>query len=233
MSRASSLYRLQQLDIELMNSHERIKEIQQILEDDEAIVGLREILEISEIQLKEARTTHSTARYDVDTQRAKIEQTEKTLYGGLVRNPKELQERQQEAESLKRYLVTLEDRLLEAMIHLDEMQEQRDIADQALTRALENQTHQHSNLKQELESLLTKIERLDAEREAAVASVVQEDLELYEDIRKRLGGRAIVLVQEGSCSACGLILAHSVQQTIRSGSDLIRCGQCGRILYAG
>jgi len=233
MSRASSLYRLQQLDFELMNSHERIKEIQQILEDDKAIVRLREILETSEIQLKDTRTIHSAARHDVDSQRAKIEQTEKTLYGGLVRNPKELQERQQEAESLKRYLVALEDRLLEAMIHLDEMQEQRDTADEALTRALEIQVHQHRDLKQELEDLLAKIERLDAEREAALASVVQEDQELYEDIRKRLGGRAIVLVQEGSCSACGMVVAHSVQQSIRSGSDLIRCGQCGRILYAG
>lgn len=233
MSRASSLYRLQQLDIELMSCHERVKEIQQILEDDKAVVRSREVLETSEIELKEARTAHSTARHDVDTQRAKIERTEKTLYGGFVQNPKELQERQQEAESLERYLVTLEDRLLEAMIRLDETQERRDTADEALTRALENQAHQHSESKQELESLSTKVDRLDAEREAALASVVQEDRELYEDMRKRLGGMAIVLVQEGSCSACGLVLAHSTQQSIRSGSDLIRCSQCGRILYAG
>jgi predicted nucleic acid-binding Zn-ribbon protein len=233
MSRASSLYRLQQLDLELMSCHERVKEIRQILEDDEAVVRLRQILETSENELRDARTTHSTARHDVDMQRAKIERTEKTLYGGFVQNPKELQERQQEAESLKRYLVTLEDRLLEAMIRLDETQERRDTADEALKRALENQAHQHRDLKQELENLSTKIERLDAEREAALASVVKEDQELYEDIRKRLGGMAIVLVQEGSCSACGLVLAHSMQQSIRSGSDLIRCGQCGRILYAG
>lgn len=233
MSRASSLYRLQQLDIELMSCHERVKEIQQVLEDDDAVVRLREILETSENKLKDARTNHSTARHDVDTQRAKIEQTEKTLYGGFVQNPKELQDRQQEAESLKRYLVTLEDRLLEAMIRLDETQEWRDTANEALTRALENQAHQHRELKQELESLSTKNKRLDAEREAALASVIQEDQELYEDIRKRLGGMTIVLVQEGSCSACGMVLAHSMQQSIRSGSDLIRCGQCGRILYAG
>jgi hypothetical protein len=233
MSRASSLYRLQQLDIELLNSQERVEEIQQILEDDKEIVRLRGVLENSETELITTKTAHSTARHDVDTQRAKIERTEKTLYGGFVRNPKELQERQQEAESLSRYLVTLEDRLLEAMIHLDETQEERDTADEALTRALENQAHQHRDLNLELESLLAKFERLDAEREAALASVVQGDQALYEDLRKRLGGRAIVLVHEGGCSACGLVLAHSVQQSIRSGSDLVRCGQCGRILYAG
>lgn len=233
MSRASSLFRLQQLDIELMNSHERVEEIKQILEDDQEVIRLRGVLENSEIKFKTAQTAHSTARHDVDTQRAKIDRTEKTLYGGFVQNPKELQERQQEAESLRRYLVTLEDRLLEAMIHLDETQEQRDTADEALTHALDNQAHQHKDLNLELESLSAKIERLDAEREAALASVVQGDLTLYEALRKRLGGRAIVLVHEGGCSACGLVLAHSVQQSIRSGSELIRCNQCGRILYAG
>lgn len=233
MSRASSLYRLQQLDIELMNSHERVEEIQQILEDDKEVVRLRRILENSEAELKTAKTAHTTARHDVDSQRAKIERTEKTLYGGFVQNPKELQERQQEAESLRRYLVTLEDRLLEAMIDLDESQEERDTADEALTRALDNQAHQHKDLNFELENLFAKIERLDAEREAALASVVQDDQALYETLLKRLGGRAIVLVHEGSCSACGLVVAHSVQQSIRSGSELIRCGQCGRILYAG
>ena len=233
MSRASSLYRLQQLDIELMNSHERIEEIEQILEDDIEVKRLRVVLEKSEVQLKTAQTGHTSARHDVDVHRAKIERTEKTLYGGIVQNPKELQERQQEADSLRRYLVTLEDRLLEAMIHLDEMQEERNTADEALTRALDNQALQHKDLNLELESLLAKIERLNAEREAALASVVQDDQALYEALRKRLGGRAIVLVHEGSCSACGLVLAHSVQQSIRSGSELIRCGQCGRILYAG
>lgn len=233
MSRASSLYRLQQLDIELMSSHERVEEIQQILEDDNEVVRLRGIVENCEAELKSAQTAHTNARHDVDTQRDKIERTEKTLYGGFVQNPKELQERQQEAESLRRYLVTLEDRLLEAMIYLDETQEAKDTADQALTGALENQAHQHKDLTLELENQKTKIERLDAEREAALASVVEGDQALYDTLRKRLSGRAIVLVHEGSCSACGLVLAHSVQQSIRSGTELIRCGQCGRILYAG
>jgi predicted nucleic acid-binding Zn-ribbon protein len=233
MSRASSLYRLQQLDIELMSSHERVEEIKQILEDDKEVIRLRGVLENSETELKTAQTAHSTARLDVDTQRAKIERTEKTLYGGFVQNPKELQERQQEAESLRRYLATLEDRLLEVMIQLDETQEKRDAADEALTRALDNLAHQHKDLNLELESLSAKIERLDAEREAALASVVQGDLTQYEALRKRLGGRAIVLVHDGGCSACGLVLAHSAQQSIRSGSELIRCSQCGRILYAG
>jgi predicted nucleic acid-binding Zn-ribbon protein len=74
---------------------------------------------------------------------------------------------------------------------------------------------------------------MEAEREAALANVEQQDLKLYDDLRKQAGGIGIALLQDGNCSACGLGLAQSIQQSIRSGKDLIRCGQCRRVLYAG
>jgi len=233
MSRASSLYSLQILDLKLESSRERVTEILAILEDDQDIISCRGILEKTEAKLKDARAANSRAEHVVASQRAKIEQTEKTLYGGTIRNPKELQDRQQEAESLKRYLVTLEDRLLEVMIQLDEAQQERDAASGNLARAEDIQTTQHKDLNQEREGLLESINRMDAEREAALANVDQQDLSLYEDLKQRFGGIVITLVQAGNCGACGFGVAHSVQQSIRSGSNLIRCDQCGRILYAG
>lgn len=233
MSRASSLYWLQKLDLKLESSRERVTEILTILEDDQEIIRCREILEKTEVQLKEARAVNSRAERAVSSQRAKIEQTEKTLYGGSIRNPKELQDRQQEAESLKRHLSTLEDRLLEAMIQLDEAQQEWDAASETLARAEDILKAQHKDLNQEHEELLASINRMDAEREAALANVDQQDLALYEGLKKRFGGIAITIVQGGNCAACGLGLAHSVQQSVRSGNDLIRCDQCSRILYAG
>ena len=233
MSRTSSLYWLQVLDLKLASSRERVTEILAILEDDQEIIRCREILEKTEVKLKDARAANSRAERAVASQRAKIEQTEKTLYGGTIRNPKELQDRQQEAESLKRYLSTLEDRLLEAMIQLDEAQQVWDAASENLARAEDIRIAQHKDLNQEREELLASINRMDAEREAALENVDQKDLALYEDLKRRFGDVAITIVQGGNCAACGLGLAHSVQQSIRSGNDLIRCDQCGRILYAG
>ena len=45
--------------------------------------------------------------------------------------------------------------------------------------------------------------------------------------------KAFALVDEGTCSACGLALPGSEQQKVRSGDELVLCRQCGRILYAG
>lgn len=233
MSRASSLYRLQQLDLELDHSRPRIEEIKAILEDDREIVRHRQALSEAEEKLKTARKANSKADHAVSSQRSKIERTEKTLYGGTVRNPKELQDRQQEAESLKRFLGTLEDRLIEAMIALEEAQFQRDTADETLGAALKSRDAQHEDLNQERDQLMAAITRMEAEREAALVDVDRQDLNLYDELRKQAGSIAIALVQEGNCSACGLGLAQSIQQSIRSGNELVRCGQCRRILYAG
>ena len=233
MSRASSLYRLQQLDLELEGSHRRIDEIQRILGDDQALNRCLAALEAAEGVVREKSAVKLGAEHAVASQKDKIAQNEKALYGGAVRNPKELQDLQQESESLKRFLGTLEDRLLEAMIDLEEAEGERDRAKAALDSLQASRSTQHADLQQEHQSLLDKIERLGAEHEAAQASISAEDLALYGDIQSRLGGVVVALVQDGTCSACGVNLARSVQQATHSGTELVRCNQCGRILYAG
>jgi hypothetical protein len=233
MSRASSLYRLQQIDESLDRAHERIEEINRILADDEEIRQKQKILAAKEATFEAARKAHKKADDEVASQRTKIEQTERTLYGGSVRNPKELQDRQQEAESLKRYLVTLEDRLLDAMIELDESEKSFSAASDELAQTEASKASMHQDLIEERDQLSMEILRCEAEREAAEADVSEEDLKLYESLRDRFAGMVIALTRDSSCSACGMELARSVHQEIRTGDTLIRCHQCGRILYAG
>jgi predicted nucleic acid-binding Zn-ribbon protein len=233
MSRASSLYRLQQIDESLDRAHERIEEITRILADDEEIRQKKKICAAKEATFEIARKAHKKADDAVAAQRTKIEQTERTLYGGSVRNPKELQDRQQEAESLKRYLVTLEDRLLDAMIELDEAEKAFSAARDDLAQTEASKATMHQDLIEEREQLSMEISRCEAEREAAVTDVSEEDLQLYESLRDRFAGMVIALARDSSCSACGMELARSVHQEIRTEDTLIRCHQCGRILYAG
>ncbi|NIS82105.1 MAG: hypothetical protein GTO14_18285 [Anaerolineales bacterium] len=233
MSRVSSLHRLQELDQALDKNRERVEEILRILEDDSKIVHLKQALREVEDILQKARASHSKADHIVASQRAKIEQTERTLYSGTVRNPKELQDRQQEAESLKRYLVTLEDRLLDAMIELEEAEARHDAASNELSQAEGTRAAEHQDLTSEKERLLADISRKEAEREAALTDVDVEDLELYNTLRARFAGRVVSVEQDGNCSACGVELARSLLQELRTGDDLIRCRQCGRVLYAG
>jgi predicted nucleic acid-binding Zn-ribbon protein len=77
------------------------------------------------------------------------------------------------------------------------------------------------------------IERQEDEREAILGNISSEDLATYEKLKDRLRGIVVAEVVDGNCSICGVDLARSKLQDIQSGSELIRCSQCNRILYSG
>lgn len=233
MSRASNLYRLQDLDLTISQYQSRLSEIETILSDTEILTRAKIIFAEAKAKYQASQKHVRSAERLVQTQRNKIEKSERTLYGGVVNNPKELQDLQKEAASLKRYLSTLEDRLLDAMVTSEEAELQQQASAKELDRVTTQVTSKHNNLNAKQQSLQVDLQRLETEREAALVSINPDDLNLYQNLRQRVGNIAISLIQDGSCSACGLAQADSVQQAIRSGTELVRCGQCGRILYAG
>jgi predicted nucleic acid-binding Zn-ribbon protein len=233
MSSPSSLHRLQEVDQALDRVHARLQQIADTLADQSDLQRCKEALDAAEAQLQEARSANKSAEHDAASQRAKIEDTEKKLYGGMITNPKELEDLQQEAESLKRHLVTLDDRLLECMVELEEAESAHAAASQQLADAEQDHAQLEADLGDERTQLLSETERLETEKEACLASVSEEDLALYQKLRSSKGGKAISLMQEGCCSACGMSIPPAKQQAVRGMTELILCSQCGRILYAG
>lgn len=233
MSRAHSLYRLQQIDLALDRNQARMEQILAILADDEQIRRASQSLAEVQIALMEKQQAMKACESAVARQRDKIGQTEKTLYSGSISNPKELQDLQMEADSLKRYLSVLEDNQLEAMLDLEQVEEEHRAADDALQRLMQQKEAQHKELYREKETLLAEIERLQGDREAALASVSADDLAFYIKLREKHHGIAVALLESGNCSICGLAIHASLVQTINSGVDLVQCNQCKRIIYSG
>jgi uncharacterized protein len=233
MSRASSLHRLQTLDLELDRSRARLADIEAVLADTDPLARTREKLVEAEARLEAARSGARAIEHEVEAHTGKLARSEQSLYGGAVRNPKELEDLQNEVDSLNRYRPRLEDRLLEAMLALEEAELQARAAAEELERLEALRATQNRSLIEEAEVLRQAVMRLDTEREAALADVLPEDHEGYEQLRASRGPLAVALLKDDSCAACGLTPAHSARQAIRMGSDLVRCRQCGRILYAG
>jgi predicted nucleic acid-binding Zn-ribbon protein len=231
MSRASGLFRLQEIDLSSDRARERVAAIDHILSGSELIQAREASLAKAEEEWRAAQAASRSAEDSVDIQRRKLEQTEKDLYGGAIKNPKELQDLQREAESLKRHLSTLEDRLLEAMVAAEEAEIRRAEAQEQLNKAEEATAEEHKQLHQERTRLQADLSRLEAEREACLSSVDQSDVALYRDLRQGMGNVVVARVQDGSCSVCGLILPASASQAIRSEGELVRCSQCHRVLY--
>jgi hypothetical protein len=233
MSRAHALFRLQSIDSQLDEHRARLAEIEQALGISSEVQAAERRLEEKEDLFRQALAALSSAEHAVQAQREKIEQTEKTLYGGTVRNPKELQDLHRELESLQRYLVTLEDRLLEAMLAHEEAENALQAAKEALEHARARHAQETAALQQEREVRQKEVEKLEGQREAALASVAPDDLMLYQKLRSRLGGVAVASLAGDSCAICGVSISGAKLQQVRRGESLIQCGQCQRILFGG
>jgi predicted nucleic acid-binding Zn-ribbon protein len=233
MARLSSLYRLQQSDEALQEAHARIEEIDEILRVDRTVQRAAEAVEAAQYRLVTARSTAGEAEKAVSFQTEKLERTQQALYGGSVQNPKELEELQMESESLKRHMGTLEDRLLEAMIVLEEVDAEYEKAKASLVKAQDEAALQNADLANERKSLVASIARLEVEREAALANVDEDGLGAYESVRSKVGRLPLAVVDDGACGVCGLSVSASKLQAVRTGEEISNCRQCGRILYAG
>ena len=233
MSRPFKLYRLQQLDSQIDWYEARLKEIEAALQDDQALRQAQEKMNQADKSHQEAHKVMRSAEEEVRAQRLKIEQSEASLYGGKVRNPKELQDLHNEVASLKRYLEVLEDRQLEAMLVEEEAASQGRLAAQSLDDQKIETAQKQSVLIKEREKMLSDLENHVQERQAAMSSVESADLRLYAQIRKLRRGIAVSKVTDRACSACGSTLNTALLHAARSPNQVNLCDSCGRILYAG
>jgi predicted nucleic acid-binding Zn-ribbon protein len=232
MSAALGLYRLQQVDSQIDQIQARLNAIQQTLENDAVLRAANEQFMAADTNHREAEHSLEIRESEVEKQQIKIQQTEASLYGGKVHNPKELQDLQKDILSLKRYLETLEERQLEAMLAVEEAEKELQIANTDLERVRSNLKDQNKDLTKESETLHRDLERLNSERQAVVTDIATQALNVYDQLRKQKRGIAITTVTDNSCEACGTTLTASQQQTARTTSQLFHCPTCGRILFA-
>jgi hypothetical protein len=233
MSEPFKLYRLQQIDSQIDQVKNRLKNIEIALSADKTVRLAQKLKEQSQDSLKHDQKKLQNAEQDVQAQRVKIEQSESTLYGGKVRNPKELQDLQNEVAALKRYLGVLEDRLLEAMIVVETAEEKLQTDTDLLEKALAQFAAQHAELTREKEGLLTDLNRMEGQRAATTSSIPAEDLQIYEQLRNSRNGIAVARIVDRCCSACGTTLNAALLHAARSPNQMSRCDGCNRILYSG
>ena len=232
MSAALGLYRLQQVDSQIDQVQTRLKAIRQLLENDAELRAVTEQATTSEKQLNEANHLLKKSEDEVEKQRVKIQQTEASLYGGQVHNPKELQDLQKDVAALKRHLETLEDREFEAMQVVETAEKNAHNANAALDRVTASRGDQFRALTLESETLNKDLERFSSERNAVIKDLASQAIQSYEQLRRQRRGIAVTTISDSSCAACGTTLTASQQQNARSTSQLFYCPSCGRILYS-
>lgn len=233
MSQPLQLFRLQQVDTQLDQVRARLSEIEAVLEDDSALRQAENKV-ASNVEAREnAQRELDRAEEEVQAQQSKIDNNQKTLYSGAVKNPKELEDLQNEAGALKRHLGTLEERQLENMIALEDAADQLQTARQELETLKQHISEQNVELSGEQKVLLAEVDKLENDRIRLVNGIDDGDMALYTDLRHSGMGLAVAEVMERCCSACGATLTAAQAQAARSPSAITCCDTCGRILYSG
>jgi hypothetical protein len=232
MSASLGLYRLQLLDSRLDEVRARLEAIRQTLENDEEVLQSKKRAAESDANLKHAQRALDLAEAEVNKQKVKIEQSESNLYSGNVKNPKELQDLQNEIAALKRHLMTLEDRQLDAMLEVETTEQANQASLIELERVKSVFAQKNLSLTGEQTQLNKEFERLETERQAARSPLDMGLLAVYEKLRQQKRGLAIATVSDGACAACGTTLTPAQVQIARTTSQSYNCPTCGRILFA-
>ena len=231
MSASLGLFRLQQVDRQIDRALARLSSIQKTLENDKDLKTAQTRYEaVNDANLR-ALQAMKNAEAEVNGLKIKIEQVESSLYGGSVKNPKELQDLQKDIVSLKKHLVTLEERELEAMLVSESAGAELEKGKTDLELIQARLGNEHKKLIDEKNELTKQLESLGQEREASLAPIDVSLLASYEDLRKIKRGVAVTEVEDGACASCGTTLNAALQQNARS-QKLAYCPSCGRILFA-
>jgi predicted nucleic acid-binding Zn-ribbon protein len=164
----------------------------------------------------------------------KAREVEDTLYSGTVKSPKELEGLQTEARLMRDKQAGLEERELELMEQMEEVEGQ--------IQTNRNDHDECESRDRSLDAAIVLAEgEIDAElvalgesRSSTVQAIPSPVLEKYVTLRAvaRLKGRAAARLVDGTCQACRIRLPVLECQKIKNqpAEALVYCTQCKRVL---
>ena len=229
MSLAKRVFELQHVEQLIQAGRKQLDEVDGRICRNEALEQAGVNLSAAEKDLAGLEKQYKELDAEAETLRAQIKQVNDRLYGGKIKNPKELQGYEQEGNMLKANLSKKDDTLLELMEKIEagkvavrklkEVHKSAETAWQAEKGELQVQS---DKLKVELAALENK-------RKEILNSVDRDTLSVYEGIRARRE-QAVVKVEQGRCLGCRVSLSISEMHHVR-GNAIVLCDNCGRILY--
>lgn len=162
----------------------------------------------------------------------RIDRENERLYSGSVTAHKDLQAIQEELVVLGRRRDEIEDHVLEQM----ELGEPIDAAIESIETKTADVSNRRESVSTSLDESQAAIDaELESERKQRDSSIVDIDADLlatYETTRADCGGVGASRLVDKTCEGCHLQLSAVEIDRIRKSADdeLIRCGECTRIL---
>ena len=208
----------------------RLSEVEAQLGETEELVAARELVEQRRGEVRQIQERQKSLDWDAEEVRRKALEIEGKLYGGTVKNPKELEDLQADLSSLRSQLRKREDALLEVMLELDDAETALKEAEAALAELESAWKAEQASLTETQAALKGEIQALEAKRSRQLEGMDRAALSLYQTLRERRQGAAVAVVERGLCQGCRISLPMSILQKARAGLGLVQCVSCERIL---
>jgi predicted nucleic acid-binding Zn-ribbon protein len=233
MSTAKELYELQEVDLDIEQRTQGLEQVKSQLGIDDDLAAARTALETARKKLAELEHQQKTGEWEISDLGAKIAAIEKKLYGGSMKNPRELMGFEQDLKLLKTQRGEREDALLAVMMDVEDAQQDVKQKSSEFSVVEQGWKENQQKLSLEKEQLETGLAALEQQRKTMAGQIDSATLKLYEEIRLARQGRAVSKVMQGRCQGCRISLSMADQQRARMGNELARCSNCGRILHLG
>jgi len=225
------LARLNELDLAVDALRARLAEVSETLKEPAALRAARRTLAQAEAELARCEATQQ-ARDEVQRDAAaKLARAKKHLYGGEVRNPKELENSQKDVEQLSRQSAAAEDALLEVLLAVEAASRATEVAKAELSQIAATWEARQVVLRADLARLEARLAAEQARQASARNAVPPNLLPLYDMTRLRRAGQAVAELDGDSCSACRVAASPAVLESARYSDQLAYCENCGRLLW--
>lgn len=226
---ARRLWELQQIDLELDSNRTELERIRSELKESDLLLAARARLAEDKERLAALEKQQREIDAEVEDLRERLKRLNERLYDGKTRNPKELMGFEQEAKSVAATVKAKEDSLLDLMSELEKYQARLTDDIKGLEEVEAGWRKDQESLRQQEADMTARIDNLEKRRAAAAASLSPDMIELYRSA-KPPAGAAVVKVDRGRCQGCRISLSIAELQRARTGA-VVRCSNCGRILY--
>jgi predicted nucleic acid-binding Zn-ribbon protein len=229
MSVAKQLYQLQEIDLDLESGKQAVARIVSRVGESQALASARDEFAREQERLEELRRRQHSAEWEVDDLTTRLVAVDEKLYGGRIRNPKELTSLQQEADSFRAKRGQAEDKALEVMELVSEKEERVAVLGGELGRLEGQWKLAQQQLLDEAERYKKAIAETEQRRLMLVAEIEPSAVDVYQEIKKKRD-RPVARVEQGTCRGCGISLSTAQLQQTKS-DRMVHCSNCGRILF--
>ncbi|MBV8193945.1 MAG: hypothetical protein JOY80_00300 [Candidatus Dormibacteraeota bacterium] len=229
MSAADGLRRLQDIDTRTAGLSIEIADLDSAIVRDAALERAREAATTAEQQRRGDEAAATAAEAELNALQQRVTSLDRRLYGGSVHNPQELLEMQRELETLRDRARDSEERAVELL----DIAEQAAAREKELLSALHREEERRANeldpLSRRLAERTAQMEEAAAARDVVVHELDQKSVALYARVAQR-HSPAVVGMAGDSCGGCHLPLSNEERRLVRTGSQIVQCSNCDRIL---